>query len=79
MPRAGEGLEALIQRLGPQLAKGRLRVTTRFSAISVELMLSERGVDLVEEGFDGAVPAATHRFHHRDGARVPSGIFGPPR
>ena len=38
-----------------QLAPAMSDFTTRFPAISVELMLSERKVDLVEEGFDVAV------------------------
>ena len=38
-----------------QLAPAMADFTTRFPAISVELILSERMVDLVEEGFDVAV------------------------
>jgi DNA-binding transcriptional LysR family regulator len=38
-----------------QLAPAIADFTTRFSAISVELMLSEHTVDLIEEGFDVAV------------------------
>jgi DNA-binding transcriptional LysR family regulator len=38
-----------------QLAPAIADFTTRFPAISVELMLSERMVDLIEEGFDVAV------------------------
>ena len=38
-----------------QLAPAIADFTTRFPAISVELMLSERMVDLIEEGFDLAV------------------------
>src|SRR6266403_1503130 len=40
-----------ILQLAPTIAD----FTTRFPAISVELMLSERMVDLIEEGFDVAV------------------------
>jgi DNA-binding transcriptional LysR family regulator len=38
-----------------QLAPAMADFTTRFPAISVELMLSERKVDLIEDGFDVAV------------------------
>jgi DNA-binding transcriptional LysR family regulator len=38
-----------------QLAPAMADFTTRFPAISVELMLSERIVDLIEDGFDVAV------------------------
>jgi DNA-binding transcriptional LysR family regulator len=38
-----------------QLAPAITDFTTRFPAISVELMLSERMIDMIEEGFDVAV------------------------